>query len=96
MRSPVRRADEGLPFAHSLRNLRGDAEIGQLDVAIFRQQNVGAFDVTMDFAFGVEVAQAFQRLSTHVRDFRLHQRARHVIDILAGWVTRFRFKDSSN
>ena len=79
---PIRRSNKWFSFAHGLSDLRWDSKICQFDVSVFREEDIGSFDVSMDFAFGVEITEAFESLPTHVRDLGLHQRTGHVIDIL--------------
>ena len=74
-RHPVGRSDEGLPLPQRGGDLRGDAEVGQLDLALVREQDVGALDVAVHLAHGVEVRQPLKSLAAHERDLLLRQGA---------------------
>ncbi len=45
-----------------------DAEVGELDLAPIREEDVGALDVPMHLAHGVQVDQTLQRFSAHEGD----------------------------
>ena len=65
-----------------MRDLRRDSEVGQFDVSGFREQDVGAFDVAVDFALGVQIRESLKSLATNVSDLVLAKRASHVINVL--------------
>ena len=75
-RHPVRSSDEGLSFSQGRRDLSRDAEVGELDLAPIREEDVGALDVPMHLAHGVQVDQTLQRFSAHEGDLFFWQRAR--------------------
>ena len=61
-RHPVGRAHQGLPLGQVLAHLGAEPEVGQLDVAVSREEDGVTLDVSVDDALAVEVGQ---RLETH-------------------------------
>lgn len=45
---PIRRANHGRPFATFGTDLSAESEIGQLDGAVHSEQNIVAFNITVD------------------------------------------------
>ena len=54
-RHPVRRSDECVPPADGSVQLGADPEVDQLHLSVVRQQNVLAFNITMDHFARVQV-----------------------------------------
>ena len=70
----MRRSRERVPLTHRPRQLRGDAEIGELDEPRIREQDVAALDVPVDLVHAVQVHQALQGFAADVRYLGLVQR----------------------
>ena len=71
---PVRGADEGVALRHGAGELRGDAEIGELDATALGEEDVAALDVAVHLVDGVEVHEALEGFATEEGDLRLAQR----------------------
>ena len=68
-------------------------KIGQLDLALVRQQDVGALDVSVHLSHGVEVGQALQGLAAHEGDLLLCQGTRDWKTKVIWWITTWRHKN---
>ena len=68
-------------------------KIGQLDLALVRQQDVGALDVSVHLSHGVEVGQALQGLAAHEGDLLLCQGTRDWKTKVIWWITTSRRKN---
>ena len=56
-------ADEGVAERFDGGELRGDAEVGKLDAAAGGEEDVGGFDVPVEFGGGVEVGEAVKEFA---------------------------------
>lgn len=60
---PERGSHKGVSFGFLGGKLACDAEIGETDVAFGGKEDVGGFDVAVDFSFRVEVFEAFEEFA---------------------------------
>ncbi len=74
-RHPIWRPNEALPLAQRGRDLRGHAEVCELDFPFVRQQNVGTLNVSMHLAHGVQIRESLKSLPTHEGDLLFSQRS---------------------
>ena len=65
---PERCADEGTSFVDGIRQLFGDTEIGEFDIAVFGEKNVRGFDISMDLLLAMEIFQAFEHFAKNDAD----------------------------
>lgn len=72
-RHPERRTDERVPFTRRVRQLAGDAKIRQFHVAHLAKEDVRRLYIPMQFAFAVQIVQAFQHLAQYDGDVHLFE-----------------------
>ena len=72
---PVRRSNKAASFVNGSCDLSADSEVCQLDISRLRQQDVGPFDVSMDFSSAVQITQTIQSFSAHIRYLGLGERS---------------------
>jgi hypothetical protein len=51
-------ANKGVPLTLDIGELSSDSEVSQLDLAAFREQDIGGLDISVDLALSVEVLDA--------------------------------------
>ena len=61
---PKRGANKGHALRFHVGELGGNTKVGQLDLTLVGEEDIGSFDVSMDFARRVEVVEPEEKFST--------------------------------
>ena len=67
---PVGRPNESVPSSDGAVELSTDSKVDQLDLGVVGQQNVLAFDITVDDLASMQVRQSFQNFPENAKERR--------------------------
>lgn len=65
---PKGRSDKGVPLRLDIGQLRSDTEVSEFDLASLGKEDIGGLDISVDFAFAVEILDTKEELAAHDGD----------------------------
>ena len=96
-RHPVRRAHLSVVVAHKLFLIASQTEIADLDRPIVCQQNVLAFEITMEYLLGVQILQGRRQLLDYFEDLGfLKDHAIAMASVAGAHIIMKKVKDASS